>query len=302
LVELLVVVAIIGILVALMVPAVQMARESARRAKCTNNLKQLGLALAAFEAAQSRYPPGQQWSRPRSDPQSYSIAWSAVLLPQLELQTLYDQIDKSVPLEHPSNLPSTSTIVEVYLCPSTGQVEEHRSETGVLINLGGVTGEGMACLDYLGISGPDKDAKHPNTREVYGRQRGLLIGTKGLPDADRMLQPPPIRPRHVTDGLSHTTWLTECTGRGVDVKQGRIDALHGVWASGNNVTHIDKGINEVELPKAWYDERIRSDHPGGAQFAMVDGSVHFLSNDTGEKVIRSLCTRNGGEVLDELPF
>ena len=64
--------------------------------------------------------------------------------------------------------------------------------------------KGLACIDYLGISGPDKDAKHPITKEVYGRQRGVLIGTKGLPLEDELIEPPPITSAKITDGLSHT--------------------------------------------------------------------------------------------------
>lgn len=302
LVELLVVLAIIGVLTALLLPAVQAARESARRAECQNNLKQLSIGLSSFESAHQKFPAGQRWSQPRSEPGSYAIAWSATLLPQIEQEAIADLIDFDFPLTDPRNLPATSQIIDLYLCPSTSNFESHRSEAGFLINLGGVPGEGMACLDYLGISGPDKDSKHPTTKEVYGRQRGILIGTKGFPNSDQRTDPPPIRAKHVTDGLSHTTWLTECAGRGADEKQGRIDALHGAWASGNNVTHIDKGINDVKLPQAWHNERIRSDHPGGAQFAMCDGAVHFLTDSTEEKVIRSLCSRNGEEILPEMPF
>lgn len=302
LVELLVVIAIIGVLLALLLPAVQAARESARRTQCQNNLKQLSLGLADFEAALQKYPPGQRWSAPRSEPGAYALAWSAELLSYIEQDAVASRIDFNQPLDAPVNLPATSTLVPVYLCPSTSQFEEHRSESGHLFGLGGLAGEGMACLDYLAISGPDKEAKHPTTKEFYGRNRGIITGTKGHANASQLLEPPPVRAKHVVDGLSNTTWITECTGRGVDVKKGVIDAIHGAWASGSNVTHIDKGINDVEVPDAWYNERIHSDHPGGAVFGMCDGSVHFLSDDTSKKVIRSLCSRDGDEVFEESPF
>ncbi len=302
LVELLVVISIIGILIALMLPAVQAVRESGRRAQCTNNLKQLSIGLAIFESAHAKFPAGQRWSAPRSEPGSYAIAWSAMLLPQIEQGAIADLIDFRFPLTDPRNLPATSQTVTLYLCPSTYLFEAHRSQSGHLMNLGGVPGEGMACLDYLGISGPHKNAQNPSSGQKYGRQRGILIGTKGFPDSARLTDPPPIRAKDVTDGLSNTTWLTECTGRGVDERGGQVDALHGAWASGNNVTHIDNGINDETLPEAWHNERIRSDHPGGAQFAMCDGSVHFLSNSTDEEVIRALCSRNGEELLPENPF
>jgi prepilin-type processing-associated H-X9-DG protein len=289
-------------LVALLLPAVQAARESARRTQCTNNLKQLSLGLTSFESAHAKFPAGQRWSAPRKEPGSYAIAWSASILPQIEQQAIADQIDFSFPLSDPRNLPATGQIVSLYLCPSTSIFEPHRSAEGHLLNLGGAAGEGMACLDYLGISGPAKDAKNPSSGELYGRQRGILIGTKGFPNSDQLTDPPTIRPRNVTDGMSNTTWLTECTGRGADVKQGKVDAIHGAWASGNNVTHVDNGINDEELPQAWHNERIHSDHPGGAQFAMCDGSVHFLPESTERKVIWALCSRDGEEIVSDSPF
>ena len=302
LVELLTVIGIVGILAALLLPAIQAARESGRRTQCKNNLKQLSAGLSTFESAHRKFPAGQRWSRPRSVPGSYAIAWSATLLPQIEQGAIADQIDFRFPLTDPRNLPATGQIVNLYLCPSTSTLEAHRSQSGHLTNLGGIPGEGMACLDYLGISGPDKDAKNPSSGEKYGRQRGILIGTKGFPISDQLTDPPPIQAKDVTDGLSHTAWLTECTGRGADEKKGRVDAIHGAWASGNNVTHIDKGINDTSLPQAWHNERIRSDHPGGAQFAMCDGSVHFLPDSTDKQVIHALCSRGGEEILPEMPF
>lgn len=298
LVELLVVIAIIGVLIALLIPAVQAARESARRSQCQNNFKQLGIGLNSFESAHKKYPPGQRWSGPRVLPDTYAIAWSVLILPNIEQQAIYDRFDTKFTFVHPTNIEAASTIIPTYLCPSTSQVQEHRTDSGHLHNLGGMPGEGLACLDYLGISGPKGDAKHPDTKELYGRQRGILIGTKGLPNGGTLQDPPPVKPSQVTDGLSHTTWLSECTGRGADVKAGVIDALHGAWASGNNVSHIGDEVNDKEPPEVWYAEMIYSEHWGGANFSMCDGSVHFITDDVDKKVIRSLCSRNGGEVIE----
>ncbi len=298
LVELLVVIAIIGVLVALLIPAVQAARESARRSQCQNNFKQLGIGLNSYESAHKKYPAGQRWSGPRALPDSYAIAWSVSILPNIEQHAVYDNFNPKFNFVHPNNIQAASTLIPTYLCPSTSRVEEHRSETGHLQNLGGVPGEGLACLDYLGISGPDGQSKHPDTKELYGRQRGILIGTKGLVKGSTLQDPPPVKPAHVTDGLSQTAWITECTGRGADMKGGVIDALHGAWASGNNVTHITDEVNDKEPPKVWYAEMIFSEHWGGANFCMCDGSVPFITEDVDKKVIRSLCSRNGDEVIE----
>jgi prepilin-type N-terminal cleavage/methylation domain-containing protein/prepilin-type processing-associated H-X9-DG protein len=299
LVEILVVVAIIGILIALMIPAVQYARESARRTACANNLRQNGVGLRSFETTHKKWPPGKKWSGPRDQPQTFALAWSSFLLGYLEENAIHEAIDFKVDFTEPVNLPATSQIVPVYLCPSTTRMEAHRGPDHRLMDLGGLPGEGLACIDYLGISGPDKDAKHPVTKEPYGRQRGVLVGTKGMPGEDEMIEPTPVTSAMIIDGLSFTICVTECTGRGVDVKGGQIDALHGAWASGNNVSHIDKGINDVEPPDAWYNERIFSDHGSGANVLMCDASVHYLSNETKKSVLRSLCSRDGEEEIQE---
>lgn len=299
LVELLVVIAIIGVLLGLLLPAVQAARESARRAACQNNLKQIGVGINNYLSAMSRFPPGKKWSGPRNEPTTYSIGWSAYLLDFAELGTVLDKIDFKKPLTSPVNLKATGTIVDIYLCPSTNQTEEHRQPPGILTGLGPGNGDGMACIDYLGISGPDKKADSPVDGENYGPQRGILIGTKGFADEDILVEPPPVRPKHVTDGLSNTACVSECTGRGVDVKKsGEIDALNGAWASGSNVTHIDERINKEAPPKAWRKERIFSEHPGGANVLLADGSVHFVSEEVSGKIIRGLCSRDGGETTD----
>ena len=271
-----------------LIPAVQAARESSRRTACQNNLKQLGVALANYESTKKRWPPGKKWSGPTNDPSSFALAWSSYLLNYLGERVISDTINYKLPFTDPANLPLTSQAVPVYLCPSTSGVEDHRTPDGHLFDLGGIPGEGLGCIDYLGISGPAKDSKHPITKQIYGRQRGVLIGTKGLPLADELIEPPPITSAKITDGLAHTICITECTGRGVSIKNGKIDSLHGAWASGNNVSHIDGGVNDSKTPKVWYAEQIHSEHPGGANVLKCDGSVDFLQKHVDKTTVRSL--------------
>ncbi|HEX6961147.1 MAG TPA: DUF1559 domain-containing protein [Lacipirellula sp.] len=302
LVELLVVIAIIGVLLALLLPAVQAAREASRRQQCQNNLRQIGLGLNNYESAQQKYPAGKKWSGPPSDPSSFTMAWSSFILDHLELAALHNAMDFKLPFTHPKNLPITTQVIPIYLCPSTSRIEEHRTEDARIYNLGGMEGEGLACIDYLGVSGPDKDDKHPVTKIEYGRQRGVLIGTKGLPLEDELIEPPPVTVASIVDGTSNTMCVSECTGRGAGMKEdnpGVIDSLHGAWASGNNVTHIKDGINRDDPPEAWYKERIFSDHPTGSNVLMCDGSVHFMSAETPKSLVRWLCTRDGEETLPE---
>ncbi len=301
LVELLVVIAIIGILLALLIPAVQAARESSRRTACQNNLRQIGLGILSFETANGKFPPGKKWSGPPDNPKSFAMAWSSFMLDHIEQRNIHDQINFKVSFTDPINLPATTQIIPIYLCPSTSQIEEHRTDNGRLTNLGSVPGEGLGCMDYLGISGPDKDSKHPVTKMIYGRQRGVLIGTKGLPLKPEATEPPPITAAMIVDGLSNTFCVAECTGRGVSMKKGAIDALHGAWASGNNVSHTDGSI-DGKTPKVWYNEQIHADHPRGAHLLMCDGSVHFVAEDTSKTLLRSMASRDGQEELPDSPL
>ena len=299
LVELLVVIAIIGILVALLLPAVQAARESARRTSCKNNLRQVGLAILNYEAANRKFPPGKKWSARKPDPTAFDYAWSSIVLGYLEAETLSQQIDFDIPLTDATNLRSTTQIINVYLCPSASRIEEHRSPEGRLFNLGGAPGEGLACIDYLGLSGPNADKINPADGMPYGKQRGVLLGTKGLPDGKVILEPPGVTAARITDGVSNTLCVVECTGRGADVsKKGNVKAINGAWASGSNISHINKGVNQESPSDSWEDERIFSDHPAGANGLLCDGSVHFMLNDMDPELIRSLASRDGEEVVD----
>jgi prepilin-type processing-associated H-X9-DG protein len=298
LVELLVVIAIIGVLIALLLPAVQAARESSRRTACKNNMRQLGIGLQSYESANRKWPAGKKWSGNPNDPTSFAVGWTTTLLKYIEEDSLHNAIDHKKPFTDPVNLPATTQIISIYLCPSTSEVEEHRTPGGNLVDLGGRPEEGLGCIDYMGISGPDKDLKHPVSKELYGRQRGVLIGTKGLPLEDELIEPPPLTSAKITDGLTHTFCITECTGRGMSVTDdGQLDAPHGAWASGVNVTHIDNGVNDCGLPKCWHNERIHSDHPGGAHILMCDASVHFVTEDLDKKFIRWMASRDGAEEM-----
>jgi prepilin-type N-terminal cleavage/methylation domain-containing protein len=301
LVELLVVISIIGILLALLFPAVQAARESSRRTACSNNMRQLGFGLHSYESANRKWPAGKRWSGPPNHPASFALGWTTFLLKYIEEDALHSSINFQKPFDDPVNLPFTTKTIAVYLCPSTSNVDEHRTPAGNLVNLGDISGEGLGCIDYMGVSGPDKGTKHPVTKELYGRQRGVLIGTKGLPKEDELIEPPPVTSAKIIDGLSHTLCVVECTGRGMSINDdGSLDAPHGAWASGVNVSHLDNGVNDCGLPKCWHKERIHSDHPGGAHILLCDASVQFFADDTDKKLIRWMATRNGEEEISVL--
>lgn len=297
LVELLVVIAIIGMLVALLIPAVQAARGAARRTACSNNLKQVGLAVLNYESAWSRFPPGQRWTALANQPDRGDYSWMALILPHVEAGPTYDQFNFKLPFLHPTNRVPSAYLVETYLCPSTTRRDKQRGGDDLIRDWKGQVGVTLACTDYMGIAGPTSTRKNPATQERYKRQQGILVGTKGLEKEDRLLEAPPVKMASVTDGTSKTFMITECTGRGTEKED---EDPNGAWVSGKNITHLNTGVNRSGAKSSWNDELIFSEHAGGANAAFVDGSVRFLLNGTSKDVILAQASRNGGEIIPEL--
>ncbi len=178
LIELLAVVAIIGVLVSLMLPAVIAAREASRRASCANNLRQIGLALQMHHEQFGTFPPGGIEWRPPGDHQRRQLAWCVFLLPFLEQQAVYDQIDLGEPFDSQANAQAASHVLPVFVCPTS--VRGTR-----LVN-------GRGPCDYGGIYGE--------------RIQGPNNPPKGAMLYDRALRAADIR-----DGLSNTLIVAEDT-------------------------------------------------------------------------------------------
>ena len=119
LVELLVVIAVIGIVTALTLPAVQQVRETARQTRCKNHLRQIGLALHGYHHMHATLPMGCfEWRHYFAPPNRRNFAWSAAILPNLERGNVYEAIDYTVPFDHPNNASAGATVLPVYMCPS----------------------------------------------------------------------------------------------------------------------------------------------------------------------------------------
>ena len=138
LVELLVVIAIVGVLVALLLSAVQFAREAARQANCRNHQHQIGIALSAYHNVHRSLPIGcLEWRRWNQPTTRKNLAWSALLLPQMGEQPLYEAVDFDLAFDHPENAEAASVIVESYLCPTQVPRDFGRAP----ISYGGLFGE-----------------------------------------------------------------------------------------------------------------------------------------------------------------
>jgi prepilin-type N-terminal cleavage/methylation domain-containing protein len=145
-VELLVVIAIIGMLIGLLLPAVQAVREAARRMQCQNNLHQIGIAMHNYHAAFRKLPPGGIEVRPETS-RGKQIAWSAMVLPFLEQSAVYSKIDFNFAFDHPVNREAAATPIEAYLCPSTPRVELLKRGMGAT-DYGGIYGERILTTNY----------------------------------------------------------------------------------------------------------------------------------------------------------
>jgi prepilin-type N-terminal cleavage/methylation domain-containing protein/prepilin-type processing-associated H-X9-DG protein len=324
LVELLVVIAIIGVLVALLLPAIQAARESARRTQCSNNLHQIGIGMINFHDSKKHFPAGE-W-KPAGVPTSGGLAWSAWFLPYIEQQNVHNLMDFKADMRKPPNWQPdltglTNTVIPTYLCPSAASHQTRRDiDAGRLtdFNNNGAfdvgTGEGLAAIDYIGISGPAQSTINHVTNMAYDDNRGVLLNLDSGPPcfgtpSDCFAKT--ISIRNITDGTSHTMIVGECSGRGVADSNGDLaggesfNELDGAWASKSNVGKIKldpaiHNLSAINPPPAvnWREEELFSDHPGGAHVLMCDGSVHFLSEDTEARVYFALASRDGEEVVE----
>jgi prepilin-type processing-associated H-X9-DG protein len=176
----------------------------------------------------------------------------------------------------------------------------------------------LGAIDYLACSGPNQFAKD-KWGTPFGRNRGVFLTFKGDPTNSTTYPIPRIRRQKIRDGSSNTLMVIECTGQGwfIDKDLG-LDG-HGVWANGQNIGTVG-GVQDPENPGeslnvppinmrsssmsppellAWGNEEPRSDHPGGVNALMCDGSTRFWSDDIPQDVLLAFATRNGNEPVDQ---
>jgi prepilin-type N-terminal cleavage/methylation domain-containing protein/prepilin-type processing-associated H-X9-DG protein len=264
LIELLVVIAIIGVLIGLLLPAVQAAREAARRMQCTNNLKQIGLALHGYHDSFGCFPAGG-WITAFAQPATVNmnVGWSAAILPWVEQRALYDSLNLSLRYNTAANSTAGYTVLTVYLCPSEPRKTFWNTTPGDPYP--------SADADYGGMYGERRLAGPSSTNSP---PRGPMIFNQNVSLAE------------ITDGSSSTIQIGEDP-----------EAINAMWASGHNVFDQSAPINA--RPPSEFGEELTSQHPGGVNALFADGSVHFFKQTIDRRVLGALCTRAGDEILSQ---
>jgi len=318
LVELLVTIALIGLLIALLLPAMQAAREAGRRTECLNHLRQLGLATVTYSDLQQRLPSGMDQSYFDLPPVHRGFSLFVYLLPYLEETQRSLQWDLADPLLNTLHGPSSKTATQpaTLACPS-----DLLSTRPVRTNQGWY----YALTSYGGNGG---------TRSYFPDQATTdgLFYTTG-PASEPKNNQIAVRPPQITDGTSHTILLGERSHYDPKFESfgeaGWVDRLSswGWWApSGGRkaIGHVTMSAHaplNYRLPfrfedranvippvtgassfQYYFDLRIcafGSNHPGGANFAMADGSARFVSEGLPLALLQGMCTRAGEEIIPD---
>ena len=308
LVELLVVIAIIGILMGLLLPAVQAARETARRMKCQNNLKQIGLAFHSYHESLGTFPPGKV-SDPNADGTDNAnlFGWGALILPYCEAAHVQSLVDFNEKAYSEKNQKAGQARLPFYLCPTDGDRDVRQVDFYNPDHYWAQETLELAPTHYAGIV----------TEQIseYGKETGSDGYTLLHDELGVLLLTKSVRISQIRDGLSNTILCGEASS----YESGSPKTYdNGSWLMGTNLfrknakpinfrphcKHFEKG-SWYWLDPDWdysstcecsyYQYDFRSKHPGGANAAFCDGSVHFLAEETNMDALAAAITRARGE-------
>ncbi|TWU26707.1 hypothetical protein Pla52o_05600 [Novipirellula galeiformis] len=284
LVELLVVIAIIGVLVGLLLPAVQSAREAARRMQCSNNLKQIGLALHNYHDTLNSIPPSIVIQN--------RIAWGAMVLPFMEQNSLHDQMKSHLAFDGNS---TTNYWVGVQSgTPAATNAKDIDAKQGIAgFNC---PSDPMGELNLEMGSYGKSNYVGARTACYYNSPTATTCSDQfaAMPESTDI--PTPRKFRDFIDGLSNTIVITERTTQGTpqgSLWMGSYDNIpYRIW------TRIERASDDVYVINGNYAYTTSSVHPGGAQVLFGDGSIHFLTESINIKTWSALGTINSGEVIE----
>ena len=302
LIELLVVIAIIAILIGLLLPAVQKVREAANKMKCTNNLKQLGLALHSYHDNNQSFPANKNLATVTS------IGWHVMILPYIEQTALGNSANPSLPSYITAgnvNRLLGGNKISTFLCPSYDQI----LSLSAIDNL--PNGTMAYTMHYVGVAGPK--GTNPTTGTAYN-VNGPATSQAGLA-ADGILPfhkslsttapatPGAVKIGDITDGTSNTMMVAEWAWQGLEATPGALRAWQrgGIWDNDfpacKNIGSSMRTVRYITNTNH-NDISIGSNHTGGCNIAFGDGSVRFIRESIDlNKVLLPLASRNGGEVV-----
>ena len=323
LIELLVVIAIIAVLISLMLPAVQQAREAARRTQCKNNLKQMGLALHNYHESYGMFPPGvvsilsnPNWVMPAGQctafPDDLGPGWSffARMLPYLDEGNFYHKIDFNLPLAHPTNDVPRATVVSAFRCPgdygnpnifiyNCGSPASATNMPTILTN--------AAATSYVGSLG----GASPTGNPLYGCYEfqpfnGIFhrnVAVRSSDITDGMSSTVGIGERH--SGFVRSAWAGLVPGQEVlfnfDLRPIQYNpALTPCqnWRPAITAVVVHSRQSTMNDPTGSPGGFV-SPHVGGSQFLFMDGSARMLNANMNLHTMWALCTRNNAEILGE---
>jgi len=291
LVELLVVIAIIGVLVSILLPAVNAAREAARVAACKNNTRQIGLATLQYAQQFSDALPAI-WRGTSGEGPWQNFSWRATLLPFLDQANLHARIDfQGRPLDEPNR--SVAGVVAVYQCPSAGgeRTLERMGQEGDWTE-----GTAVGACDFSAVFDVRVPFREfPLAGTWYGGPDLEKLPALG-PDSttrDVTSRRQPTTLRLVKDGLSNTALVVEQAGKPQVLQAGKRlddDLREGAWITAEYSSFFASGVNRDNRAGLY-------GFHAGAVVSMCDGSVHFWSADMNSQVIFALLSRDGSEII-----
>jgi len=297
LVELLVVIAIIGVLIALLLPAVQQAREAARRMQCSNNLKQLGLALHNYSDTYGSFPPAGITTN--------QLSWNVFILPFMEQQNVHQLADFTQgTLQDPGKKEVGANRIDGFLCPSGVDLFTGWKHDNAHVPTG--SGVEPYTTHYYGVMGPS--GTNPESGSAYNVTALTTGHYGGYGQQGALTFPQPAAFRDFVDGTSNTYAVGEISWS--TAAQPNTTARNWVFGANgsfdqtveNRAFPTSKNIYypiNTNIVSTFNNTSFGSLHPGGAMFAKVDGSVSFVPETIDFDTYLATASRDGGEVIEE---